>query len=117
MSTTQIILLDDEAAIGQFDMLVGNVIPQLMATEGLVGMSFAGEDACGSQRTLSIWEDTASMYAFTSSGAHAEAMAMTTEVSAAGRVTHWEIDAADGPPTWEDALGQIADVPLSGLYE
>jgi len=110
VSTTQFALNDNSESREQFDMLVGAIIPQLMATEGLIGMSFGGEMGCGFQRTLSIWEDTAAMYAFVSSGAHAEAIPQTPNLGWAARVTHWDHDAAEGTPTWEQALARIDEV-------
>ena len=115
VSTTQIILRPEAEAQMQFDELVDGVVGQIMMTPGLVGMSFAGEPGCGSARTLTIWEDTAAMYGFTASGAHAEAMTHTYEVGLTGRVVYWEHAAADGPPTWEQALAELSDVgPIPG---
>jgi len=110
VSTTHFAVHDDSESQEHFDMLVGQIIPQLMATEGLIGMSFGGEMGCGFQRTLSIWEDTAAMYAFVSSGAHAEAIPQTPNLGWAARVTHWDHDAAEGTPTWEQALARIDEV-------
>lgn len=110
VSTTQFALNDDSESQEQFDMLVGEIIPQLMATEGLIGMSFGGETGCGFQRTLSIWEDTAAMYAFSTSGAHAEAIPQTPNIGWAARVTNWDHDAAEGTPTWEQALARIEEI-------
>ena len=114
VSTTQLIVRDDDEARARFDELVGAMIPELMMSEGLIGMSFAGEDGCSSQRTLSIWADTESMIRFVSTTAHTTAMAETGMIGEDARAIHWEQPAADGPPTWEQALAEIDSVGSAG---
>ena len=114
VSTTQIIVRDDDDARARFDELVGAIIPELMMSEGLVGMSFASEDGCSSQRTLTIWADTESMYRFVSTNAHTAAMAETGMIGDAARVLHWVQPAEDGPPSWEQALAEIDTVGDAG---
>lgn len=109
VSTTQLVVRPDDVAV--FGEMVGGIAAQLMMTPGLVAISFAGENECGFQRTLSVWEDVGAMYAFTASGAHAEVMPRSGEVADTGKVTHWDQAAADGPPTWELALEKIDEVP------
>ncbi|MBL4685996.1 MAG: hypothetical protein JKY37_15485 [Nannocystaceae bacterium] len=109
VSTTQLVVRPDDVAV--FGEMVGGIAAQLMMTPGLVAISFAGENECGFQRTLSVWEDVGAMYAFTASGAHADVIPRSGEVADTGKVTHWDQAAADGPPTWELAMEKIDEAP------
>lgn len=115
LHTTQIWVRPEEferfLALG---MAVGE---QLGQTDGLVGFGLAYEPTCGFQRTMGIWRDEQSMLAFVGSGAHAEAMTMTREVSLTGRTTHWVAGADQMPLTWEMALEALADVEPSPFYD
>jgi hypothetical protein len=58
------------------------------------------------------------MYAFVLSGAHAEAMGMTLDLSDTGRSTHWdatpeELDTLD----WTVANAKLDDVERSEIYQ
>ena len=115
LHTTQILVKPDE--LDEFLQLSGGVIEQLLQTEGLVGFALAQEPNCGFSRTMGVWESEQAMLAFVGSGAHAQAMVRTTDVSITGRTTAWTATAAEMPLTWEMALAAIADVEPSPIYQ
>lgn len=115
LHTTQILVKPER--LDEFLQLSGGVVEQLLQTEGLVGFSLAQDPNCGFARTMGVWESEQAMFAFVGSGAHAQAMTQTTEVSITGRTTAWTATAAELPLTWEMALAAIADVEPSPIYE
>lgn len=56
------------------------------------------------QRTLTLWEDEKSMWAFVRSNPHRKAMKTTGQLSRITRTTHF---AVDQPPTWNEALERL----------
>ncbi len=90
---------------------------QLEATPGLVAVAFGMDPTCGYIRTLGIWRSEQDMYAFLGSGAHAQAMARTLELSVTGKTVSWSISAADGPPSWESAFAELPAGEPPGAYE
>lgn len=115
LHTTQILVKPEE--LDEFLQLSGGVIEQLLQTEGLVGFALAQEPNCGFSRTMGVWESEQAMLAFVGSGAHAQAMVRTTDVSITGRTTAWTATAAEMPLTWEMALAAISDVEPSPIYQ
>lgn len=116
VSTTQILPKADSESQQAFFELSDGVIAQLMQSQGFLGFSLAAEPTCGFARTLTVWESEEAMYAFVSTGAHAEAMGQTFAVGVTGRVTSWTAPAEDVPPSWEDAIAKIAEVEPIGGY-
>lgn len=87
------------------------------ASPALVGLALAGDDGCGVSRTLGVWKSSEGMYEFVATGAHAEAMGRTLELSDSGRVTHWtatreQLESLD----WSVAREMLAEVEPSSLY-
>lgn len=115
LHTTQILVKPEK--LEEFLALNVPIFEQLMQTEGLLGFALAQEPNCGFSRTMGVWESEAAMFAFVASGAHAQAMAKTTEVSITGRTTAWSVTADELPLTWELAFAAIADVEPSAVYE
>lgn len=111
--TTQIMVDPDAEEI--FDQLADDVIAQLMQTEGLIAIGFAGEPTCGFRRTTGVWANEAAMYRFVASGAHAQAMAMTRDVAVTARTTHFEVSAEELPLDWSE-LGDRIDEIAPGAY-
>lgn len=113
--TTQILVAPE--AMPQFIADVQAIAAQLAQTEGLVAYGLGSDTTCGFQRTIGIWRDTTSMFAFVGSGAHAEAMSHTLELSSTGKTTFWTLDASEFPIDWDDAKLRLAEVEPSGLYD
>lgn len=114
--TTQIYTRPE--AIDAFVELAQRIGEHADASSALVGFALAGDDGCGVSRTLGVWKSTEGMYEFVATGAHAEAMGRTLELSYSGRVTHWtatreQLDSLD----WSVAREMLAEVEPSPIYE
>lgn len=88
------------------------------ASPALVGFALAGDEGCRVSRTLGVWKSTEGMYEFVATGAHAEAMGRTLELSDSGRVTHWtatreQLDSLD----WSVAREMLAEIEPSPIYD
>ncbi len=116
VSSTQLYVNPDTDSQAEFLQLVGSVNTQLQEAEGLVAVSFAFEPNCGFNRTLSVWRSIEDMNRFATTGAHAVAMSRTLDISATGKVTHWEVS-ADAIPTWEDAVAYMNTIDPSAIYD
>lgn len=108
VSTTQALPFPDQ--LEAFGALAGAAGMAAAMTPGFVAASFATEPNCGFARTITVWRDEASMYAFVTGDAHAAAMAASDEVLASGRTTHFTISAEQMPYEWDAALAEIAAV-------
>ena len=99
----------DPAGRAELDGHLGALIPALMASPGLVALSLTMSAECGTARTLSVWQDEASMMAFVMSAEHVAAMASVSNISRGGTVTeHWVAhDVADAQ--WPSAFTRIAE--------
>ncbi|MEQ9323925.1 MAG: hypothetical protein RIF41_32470 [Polyangiaceae bacterium] len=114
--TTQLIMKPDTNP--KLFELTGKVIGQLQQTPGFVAFALAGSDACSNVRTMGIWESEEAMYGMVNTGAHAEAMTYTSEISLSGRVTHWSATAEEVEAlTWDEAKSRVSEVKPSPLYE
>ena len=114
VSSTQVLVKPEAGA--DFNELVGQVIAEIEASEGMVAYSLANDTNCGFARTMSVWRDAESMVAFATSDAHANAVARTNEVAITGKVTHWAVAADAFPPTWDTAREELAKVAPVAVY-
>ncbi|UJR78946.1 antibiotic biosynthesis monooxygenase [Sandaracinus amylolyticus] len=96
------------AAQARFGELIGDIVPELMNNPGVVAFELRSSASCGSGRTLAIWRDAASMYAFVASTPHTTAMAEADQVTMPGfRTTHWMAhDLAE--TSWSAAAEHVA---------
>lgn len=83
------------------------VIADVFAREGLLGASFGISMACGSARTITLWQDEASMMAFVVGEAHSTAIATALPATRAWETTHWSEATDDQPPTWDRARAEL----------
>lgn len=95
---------EDGEALGMHSGLVSE---DIFNHDGLIGVAFGGSEVCGSARTLSIWEDEASMWAFVFGEIHGEAMSLVPDRVAAWGTTHWTEMESDAPPSFDDAHQRI----------
>lgn len=108
LSTTRIRSLATLAARQRFQALMGGIMPTLATAPGLVAVSFGGSQRCATGRTLTVWRDEASMFAWVHTAPHQEAINSVREVSRGGsRVTHWNGDATQA--TWVRAAEVLRD--------
>lgn len=105
-STTRLKLRFTPAAGQRFNELMGPISTALASQPGLLAQSVATSTRCNVARTLTVWRDEASMYAFVSSSSHTAAMAAVSEVSRGGsRTTHWS--GAQSQGSWEFAAQSL----------
>lgn len=74
--------------------------------DGFVGGSFRNVGKL-QWWTMTVWTSEEAMTAFVLSDVHVDAMMSLTDVAAAARSTHVEIEAGAEPPSWEWALDQL----------
>lgn len=114
VSATTLLVRPEEQE--DFFAVVAEVTAQLDQTEGMVAYSLALEPTCGFSRTLSIYRSEEAMMSFSTSQAHAMAIARSSELGITGKVTHWTLPASEFPPTWEMANEKLAAEPPFGGY-
>jgi heme-degrading monooxygenase HmoA len=101
----------------EFFQLAGKVAAQLAQTEGLVAFSLGTDDTCGVARTMGVWASEEALYAFVGSGAHAEAMAKTSDITFSGRTTHWDATPEEVEAlTWDVARDKLEDIEPLDFY-
>jgi heme-degrading monooxygenase HmoA len=75
----------------QYLQLFAAIQQQLESQTGLLAFKLSSSDACGSGRTLAVWESEEAMYDFVFSAAHTAAMKAADQVLKPGYgVTHWK---------------------------
>ncbi|HEU4408817.1 MAG TPA: hypothetical protein VFS43_26385, partial [Polyangiaceae bacterium] len=77
---------------------------------GFVGYELAYSTKCNYGRTITVWQDEASMMSFVTSGAHATAMTEVRTVGVDGRTIDWDIAPDELPVTWATARAQLVPV-------
>lgn len=106
-STTALRLKSTAAAGQRFMQAMGAISAELATQPGLLAYSFATSTRCNVARTLTVWRDEASMYAFATGAAHRAAARSVGEMSRGGsRVTHWNGAASEA--TWPRAQEVLA---------
>lgn len=116
VSTTQLVVKPE--AMGEFGDLMADIFTDFATREGLVAYSFASDEGCSHQRTLSVWSSEEAMFDFMVGDAHARAMNATLDISDAGRVTHWTATADEVEAlTWDQAVTRMAEVDNSTIYD
>lgn len=93
----------------------GKVVAQLASTEGLVAFTIGSDDSCGVARTMGVWTSEEALYAFVGSGAHAQAMSKTAQMTFTGRTTHWDATPEEVEAlTWDVARAKLESVAPLG---
>ncbi|MBL8679157.1 MAG: antibiotic biosynthesis monooxygenase [Myxococcales bacterium] len=106
-STTALRLKSTPAAGQRFMQAMGEINAELATQPGLLAYSFATSARCNVARTLTVWRDEASMYAFSTGAAHRAAVRAVGEMSRGGsRVTHWNGAASEA--NWPRAQEVLA---------
>ena len=83
-----------------------HAVPSVMQAKSSPGNVFTDTRMRnGIQHTLTVWKDKASMLAFLRSGAHAQAMKVTKQISDMSETKVYGYE-SDTMPTWEEALAQ-----------
>ncbi|WP_437911604.1 hypothetical protein WME73_28650 [Sorangium sp. So ce302] len=113
VSSTLLWMKPDEAAQRRFGELMGPILAQLPAQEGLIGFTLGTSAKCGYARTITVWKDEEAMGKFVMSDAHLSAMSAASAVSVHGVVTQWTVGAGDLPMSWEAAREKVAAAEIS----
>jgi heme-degrading monooxygenase HmoA len=91
----------------RFGELMGPISADLQTRPGLLAITLALSESCGTARTLSAWESEEAMYAFVASDAHGAAVSAVGEVSRGQSVvTHWA--GTEAGATWARAAEELA---------
>lgn len=90
ISSTYLKLATSPAGQKAFREVMEGIASSIDTQPGLEASLLTTSAECLSARTLSVWKDEASMYAFVGSPAHVRAMTRAQEMSrGGGGVTHW----------------------------
>jgi heme-degrading monooxygenase HmoA len=107
VSSTYLRLRPGDAGAARFSELMVPIQGVLMTQPGLLGLELALSEACGTARTLSVWESIDAMYEFSTGEAHMQAVRNVSDVSRGGSlVAHWDGTTIEDA-TWEEAARQL----------
>ena len=94
----------------QYLELFGAIQAQLEIQPGLLAFKLASSDACGSGRTLAVWNSEEEMYSFVTSEAHFNAMKAVKVVLKPGfSTTHWTATDGETQISWAEAAKQLKE--------
>jgi hypothetical protein len=87
VSTTYLQIEDTQEAQQAFGEAAGPIAAALEASPGLMGVSFASSESCGTQRTLSAWATTDDMLGFVTGPEHGAAISRIGVISRGRSIT------------------------------
>jgi heme-degrading monooxygenase HmoA len=107
VATTRLNMLPEGQKL--FSKHVGAILGAFEQQPGLVGYQVGFSEKCGVARTLSVWKDEESLYAFVTGGAHKAAMDDTSKMSRGlSNTTHFPVSTT-ADITWNAAARAIAE--------
>jgi hypothetical protein len=113
LSTTFLALDPSANAQALFGSLFADVRTDLQTRDGLIAWKTATSTRCVTARTLGVWRDEASMFAFATGKAHAAAAAKIGTLSRGNSaVTHWHDQASNADLTHALTRLGAADAPF-----
>ena len=92
----------------RFFRAVAAIRKQLRSAEGLVGYTLRARPLARKYWTLSVWDDRATLAQFMRTPPHVGIMSSLKPLMAPTRFVQWQITAAEGRPSWSDALERLA---------
>jgi hypothetical protein len=92
----------------RFFRAVAAIRTQLRSAEGLVGYTLRARPLARKYWTLSVWTDRAALAQFMRTAPHVGIMSSLRPLMAPTRFVQWQITAAEGRPSWSDALERLA---------
>jgi uncharacterized protein DUF3291 len=92
----------------RFFRAVSAIRRQLAHADGLVGYTLRAKPLNRDYWTLSVWKDEEALRSFMRIAPHVQIMSSLKPVMNPTKFIFWSITAADGRPTFEDALGRLA---------
>ncbi|MCU0683985.1 MAG: antibiotic biosynthesis monooxygenase [Polyangiaceae bacterium] len=109
-ATTVFAYSTEPAAQRRFRELIDEVLAQTLGQPGFLGHELAFSEKCKYGRTITLWEDEASMMNFVTSGAHATAMTEVRVVGVDGRTIDWDVTPDELPISWATARARLVPV-------
>lgn len=94
-------------ATGRFFRAVAAIRKQLRTSDGLIGYTLRARPLSRDYWTLSVWSDRAALQQFMRTAPHVGVMSSLKPHMGTTKFIQWEITAADGQPTWKDALDRL----------
>lgn len=91
----------------RFFRAVSAIRRQLSSADGLVGYTLRAKPLARDYWTLSVWSDRDALERFMRTPPHVAVMGSLRPHMAPTRFVQWEITAADGRPSWDDALHRL----------
>jgi quinol monooxygenase YgiN len=91
----------------RFFRAVAAIRKQLRIADGLVGYTLRARPLSRGYWTLSVWSDQAALQQFMRTAPHLGVMSSLKSVMGPTKFVRWEITAADGQPSWTDALDRL----------
>ena len=92
----------------RFFRAVAAIRKQLRSAEGLVGYTLRAKPLARKYWTLSVWNDRDALAQFMRTPPHVGIMSSLKPLMAPTRFVQWQITAAEGRPSWSDALERLA---------
>lgn len=92
----------------RFFRAVSAIRKQLAGTDGLVGYTLRAKPLSRDYWTLSVWQGETALRAFMRTPPHAGLMTSLRPVMRPTKFITWKIPAADGRPSFTDALHRLA---------
>ena len=92
----------------RFFRAVAAIRKQLRSAEGLVGYTLRAKRLARKYWTLSVWNDRDALAQFMRTPPHIGIMSSLKPLMAPTRFVQWQITAAEGRPSWSDALERLA---------
>jgi len=92
----------------RFFRAVAAIRKQLRSAEGLVGYTLRAKPLARKYWTLSVWNDRDALAQFMRTPPHIGIMSSLKPLMAPTRFVQWQITAAEGRPSWSDALERLA---------
>ena len=92
----------------RFFRAVSAVRSQLEHTDGLIGYTLRAKPLARDYWTLSVWKDRAALQEFMRTSPHVEIMTSLKPFMEPTKFVYWSIMAADGRPSFTDAMEHLA---------
>ena len=92
----------------RFFRAVAAIRKQLRSAEGLVGYTLRAKPLARKYWTLSVWNDRDALAQFMRTPPHIGIMSSLKPLMAPTRFVQWQVTAAEGRPSWSDALERLA---------
>jgi quinol monooxygenase YgiN len=92
----------------RFFRAVAAVHKQLRSAHGLIGYTLRAKPLARDYWTLSVWTDRAALHAFMRTPPHLGVMSSLKPCMRPTKFVQWNITAADGQPSWNEALERLS---------